>query len=145
MKKDLTYLNKWQLFFMKNDGEQNRSVIVDTFADYLAGFSMDPFEIPGDCIIGGYVYGKKGCVDGAQMFTPRITFVRRINISMKNGVRDDLMCADTEYGNQYYFFADEPNGYMQQMLGDSTHAGAISEEEGFYLDPALRVKHPEFL
>ncbi len=143
--KNVVYLNHWQLFFKKVDGKENRSTIVDTFADYYVANRMDTYEVPGNCIMGGRIYGHGGFPDGTMMFTASIETIERVNISMAKGVRDDLLCATTELGEKYYFFADEPSPLMGLLFKDSLHGGLLNDEDGYYVETQMHKRHPEFL
>ena len=53
------YFFKWELFFTKEDGYGNRAIVAKAFADFWATQSQVKLEIPGKCMLGGYLYGHE--------------------------------------------------------------------------------------
>lgn len=131
-------IKEWELYFDKANGYENRTTVAKAFTNFWEEPKADKLEIPGKCMLGGKVFGRKGFNDGEEIFTSNIQSVERIERGNHNGVPHDLMCATTISGSKYYFYSDDHNAYMFLMLGDLIHTGELSQRRYFYLKREFR-------
>lgn len=138
---DMVYnpmIKKWELYFNKANGYENRVIVIKAFANFLEDPKADKLEIPGKCMLGGNVFRREGFNDGDEIFTSDIKSVERIEHGDNKGVPHDLMCATTISGSKYYFYSDDYNAYMFLMLGDLIHTGKLNQRRYFYLKREFR-------
>lgn len=126
-------IKEWELYFRKTDGYDNRTTVAKAFTNFWEKSNTDKLEIPGKCILGGKVFGRKGFNNGDEIFTSYIESIERIECGNHNGIPHNLMCATTISGSKYYFYSDDHNAYMFLMLGDMIHTGKLSQHRWFYL------------
>lgn len=126
-------IKEWELYFEKANGYDNRTAVVKAFAKFWEDSAVDKLKIPGKCMLGGRVFGRKGFNDGDEIFTSDVELMERIEHGNHNGIPHDLMCATTVSGSKYYFYSDEHNAYMFLMLGDLFHTGKLSQDRYYYL------------
>ena len=134
------FMKRWELYFDESCGYENRTVIAKAFTEFWNDPKADKIEIPGKCMLGGKVYGRKGFRDGVEVFTSNVKVIERIKRDRRDGVPHDLMCATTASGSRYYIYSDGHNAYMAMMLGDIIHAGSLSKRQGHYLKPLFHDK-----
>ena len=135
---NIPIIKKWEIYFNRMDGLENRKNVAVAFTEYWNGHSFNLFEIPGKCMLGGKVYGREGFIDGNEIFTSFIRSIRRIETGFRNGIPHDLMLATTYSGSLYHIYSDDYNAYMALMLGDITHTGRLNDTPGYYLDRNYR-------
>lgn len=131
-------IKEWELYFEKVNGYDNRTAIAKAFAKFWEDPAADKLKIPGKCMLGGRVFGRKGFNDGDEIFTSDVELMERIEHGNHNGIPHDLMCATTVSGSKYYFYSDEHNAYMFLMLGDLFHTGKLSQDRYCYLKREFR-------
>jgi len=131
-------IKEWELYFEKTNGYDNRTVVAKAFAKFWEDPAADKLEMPGKCMLGGKVFGRKGFNDGDEIFTSDVKLIERIERGNHNGAPHDLMCAITVSGSKYYFYSDEHNAYMFLMLGDLFHTGKLSQDRYCYLKREFR-------
>lgn len=118
-------LKKWELYFERAYGPNNRFTVAKAFAEFWKNSSADKIEIPGKCMLGGRVFGKEDCEDNTEIFTPDIISVERIERGEGEEFPHDLMCATSISSSNYYFYSDEYNAYMFMLLDDIIHTGRL--------------------
>ena len=133
-------IEDWGLYFLQKHGYDNRSVVMKAFAEFWSSAKLETLEVPGDCILGGKVFGHERILDGDDFYTSAIRTITRINFGDYCGVPHDLMHATSITGRNYYFYSDDHNVHMRLMLGDLIQSGELSHIRGFYLDPKDRGK-----
>ena len=126
-------IKEWELYFEKVNGYDNRTAVAKAFAKFLGDPTADKLKIPGKCMLGGRVFGRKGFNDGDEIFTSDVELMERIEHGNHNGIPHDLMCATTVSGSKYYFYSDWHNAYMFLMLGDLFNTGKLSQDHYYYL------------
>ena len=126
-------IKEWELYFEKVNGYDNRTAVAKAFAKFLGDPTADKLKIPGKCMLGGRVFGRKGFNDGDEIFTSDVELMERIEHGNHNGIPHDLMCATTVSGSKYYFYSDGHNAYMFLMLGDLFNTGKLSQDHYYYL------------
>ena len=131
-------IKEWELYFEKTNGYDYRTTVAKAFAKFWEDPAADKLEMPGKCMLGGRVFGRKGFNDGDEIFTSDVELIERIERDNHNGVPHDLMCAITASGSKYYFYSDEHNAYMFLMLGDLFHTGELSQDRYCYLKREFR-------
>ena len=131
-------IEKWELYFEGENGYDNRFNIMKAFTEFWESPKLGKLEMPGKCMLGGQVFGRKGFEDGAEIFTSDIQSVERLEHDRFSGAPHDLMCATTVSGSKYYFYSDDHNAYMALMLGDIIHMGQLDQRRYYYLVPEYR-------
>ena len=126
-------IKEWELYFEKVNGYDNRTAVAKAFAKFLGDPTADKLKIPGKCMLGGRVFGRKGFNDGDEIFTSDVELIERIEHANHNGISHDLMSAITVSSSKYYFYSDGHNAYMFLMLGDLFHTGKLSQDRYYYL------------
>ena len=126
-------IKDWELYFEEANGYDNRTTVAKAFAKFWEDPAADKLKIPGKCMLGGRVFGRKGFNDGDEIFTSDVELIERIEHGNHNGIPHDLMCAITVSGSKYYFYSDGHNAYMFLMLGDLFHTGKLSQDHFYYL------------
>ena len=126
-------LKAWELYFNEGDGLDNRSEVVKDFADFWEKTEAKELKLPGKCMLGGKVYGRKGFNDGDEVFTSYIVSIERLEHGDNFGVPHDTMCATTISGSKYYLYSDEHNAHMALMLGDMIHTGGLNPRRYHYI------------
>lgn len=137
---DVPIIRNWELFFLEKYGYENRSKVARAFAELWNDTDLTTIEIPGDCLLGGKVFGLELVLDGDDFYTSSLRTVTRIRHEIYRGISHDLMCAVSITGRKYYFYSDDSNAYMRLMLGDLIHLCGLSSTRGYYLDPKDRGK-----
>lgn len=126
-------IKEWEIYFEEVNGYDNRTAVAKAFAKFLGDPTADKLKIPGKCMLGGRVFGRKGFNDGDEIFTSDVELMERIEHGNHNGIPHDLMCATTVSGSKYYFYSDGHNAYMFLMLGDLFNTGKLSQDRYYYL------------
>lgn len=126
-------ISGWELYFNEAHGYDNRSTVARAFTNFWQRNYAEKLEIPGKCMLGGKVYGHEKFNDGEEIMTSNVESVERVERSKQNGVSHDLMCATTKSGSKYYFYSDNYNVYMFQILGDLIHKGKLSRKPHHYV------------
>ena len=135
--KYLPRLERWEIYFYEKDGFDNRDVVARAFTDFLGNNKSDRLDIPGNCVMGGRVFGHEKIEDGDDLFTQYIQSVERIKRNSHSGVTRDLICATTVLGEKYYFYSDDYNIYMFLMMTDLINKDKLDLRPNYYLEHGL--------
>lgn len=138
----LPVLKLWQLYFEKADGYENRQKIATEFAKFWKDRRKIELNIPGNCKLGGYIFGHPDFKDGEDYFTAdNIKIIKRINHECICGVPHDLMVAITTTNEKISFFSDDDSVFMFMMLSDLIHGRGLNESPFHYLARIQRGKN----
>ena len=124
----------WEFYFLKMDGEQNRSRVVWTFTFQFWKKEELTYEAPGRFFLGGRLFDENGAILDNDFFSTAVVKIERV----KKSSTSDLLRATTEDGETYDFYSDGYNSFMFLLLRDMMQTGALNERKGFYLKRSLR-------
>ena len=129
----------WNLFFDKIDGEENRQKIIKEFTKFWLDSTRKSLIIPGNCSLGGPLFGVNGHYNGEDAFVGSVSHIERLNRGrpVRNKFPNDLLCATTKTGEKYYLFADTFDLYMLLLMGDIKNDN-LNLSDNYYLHPRFR-------
>ena len=125
-------LRSWNLYFPLDDGLENRMNVMKAFMDFLQNPDADELKVPGNCVLGGDVYGRAGVADGVMVVTSYVRYIKRLERGYAFGNPNDLMRAVTASGSVYYFYSRTHDAFMQMMMGDIINRGRLDPRPGRY-------------
>lgn len=138
------YFFNWGVFFKEQDGYGNRAIVANAIAKFWNTPSETKLDIPGQCMLGGYLYGHELYEDGEEkIFASPVQTIERVcaeNHGEINeiGLLHDLMVATNKAGEKFYFYSDEfcePTGLM---IGDILEKRGLNQYRWYYLDPKYK-------
>ena len=136
----------WRLFCPREKGERNRTRTISAFLKFFFDSSVDRIDIPGDCILAGEVFGRRGLKNGTRTGTRGNVIsiervLRGIEKDKMTNLPKDLFKATTDAGEVFYLNEHEIDHYMIILMAELMDEGHLLgeerwDDEHFYVHPA---------
>lgn len=121
-------LRNWTILFYKEDGFENRDVVVRDFSEFLSKELLDEYKVKGRCRICAQVYGNDRFVDGEGIITSEPQrFVR-----LRSNSHDTVLEMYTKSGSCYRLALRDKSIPMHLMLNDWYQNSALGTAIGRY-------------
>ena len=120
-------------------GQQNLEDVMVAMSNFWLNRDVDRVVIPGHCVLGGNLYGKRMHKNGEYFYTDEIASMRRIEMGEPKDTRfpRDVLCAETRGGETFFFYGDMFSLHLLIMMGDALE-NCLKEERGYYQHPDRR-------
>ena len=121
-------LKNWTILFYKEDGFENREIVVRDFSEFLSKELLDEYSVNGRCRICAVIYGSDRFADGEGIITSEPKrFVR-----VRSNSHDTVLDMYTKSGSCYRLALRNKSIPMHLMLNDWYLNSALGTTIGRY-------------
>lgn len=137
-------MKKWNLYFLKTGGFENRERIINSLVEFMKDRASICMEMPGNCMFFGEIYGHDLYKEGGRIITSNVLRIERCKTENSNNHIHDLFCVVTKTG-KYFCYSDECGSNMKRMLEDLINTGSLNRMPGWYLEKSRFTKGGKLL
>ena len=130
-------LKDWVPLFLAKDGEQNRDLAMHDFYRIWKNPLLKEVHLRGKLMLGGNIYGYRGCCNGDLFTTSYVTSIKRLTHGEPHSNRfpRDILLATTDTGEMFFFNSDQFHFCVAAMLWDMENGNPLSDIRHFYVSP----------
>lgn len=133
----LPELTSWDFLFQRKYGQENRTLAISEFIDFIDDQHVREYEPQNLFMLGGTIYGKDGYADGYNtVFADNVKSIRKT-------VDPGTYYAVTYAGDHFYLREDAMSQLFQTMVNDFRSYEALDSRKGIYLPNWYQKFAPE--